>query len=253
MVNRTPRPKCAQRNKEYLNDIHFPQVAKELTPLLFKCASKISRPYYIDNSDLVQEALAHIFCNRDKYDETMSSIMTWCITVAKNKFINIASTGFRDKRCAKDADNNVLGNANFDEIIYFSADDGGCLSNAVVFPTIEDDIHERELISKTKNILRGFSKQVLEIYLNPPDDLVTLVNIRETRQGYRVKRINNQNVSSGVQDKHKAPFSFHIDNESLAIFMNVSKNKVAKAKDEIYGALRKASKECEGCWPTVSI
>ena len=251
MVKRRPRPKCTQRKGKFLGDEHFEQVCQEMTPLLFKYASQIRRPYHIDNSDLVQEALTHIFLNRDKYDERISSIMTWGLTVARRKFMNIAATGFRDKRCPKDSDKKAINPIDFEEMLFFT-EDGAAISDCITLPTVENDIHERELVSNARRRLRGLALNLLDIYLDPPWELLALVNNRMHHQKLRVNHVNKQNKKSRGSEIHKQPFSFHIDNKSLSTFFKVPIHTVVKAKDSLRGELRRASKECGGEWPTVT-
>lgn len=246
MVHRRPRPKCTQRKREFLENEHFEQVAKELSPALFKVASQISRPYYIDNGDLVQEALWHIFRNRDKYDENISSIMTWSLRVAKNKFMNIAANGFRDKRCPKDEDKRALNPIDYEDLLFF-VDSGNSASSIVSNNTVIDDIHEKELIAHARKLLRGFAAELFEVYVSPPPKLLRLVNKRILEQQSRVRHVNRQAKKNGIS---KQPFAFHIDNKSLSIYFNVPIHKVVKAKDTIHGVLRKSSLACGGVWPT---
>lgn len=244
MIQRHPRPKCTQRKRAFLETEHFEQVAKELSPVLHKVASKISRPYYIDNSDLVQEALWHIFRNRDKYDERLSSIMTWSLRVAKNKFMNIAANGFRDKRCPKDSDKKALNPIDYEDLLYVV--DGG-MPNCVTHSTVIEDIHEQELIEHARKRLRGFAATLFEAYIDPPSKLTRLAEQRAAQQRSRVRHVNRQ--SKSMAKSCKEPFAFHIDNKTISIYFNIPIHKVVKAKDAIHGALRKASLACGGEWP----
>lgn len=245
MITRRPKPKCTQRKREFLETEHFAQVAKELSPVLHKVASQIRRPYYIDNSDLVQEALWHIFRNRDKYDERISSIMTWSLRVAKNKFMNIAANGFRDKRCPKDEDKKALNPIDYEDLLFF-VDSSNIMSSIVSHNNVIEDIHERELITHARKLLRGFAAELFNVYVSPPPKLLAMVNKRIKQQQSRVRHVNKQTKTGNVC---KQPFAFHIDNKSLSIYFDVPIHKVVKAKDIIHGVLRKASLVCGGEWP----
>jgi len=239
-----PRPKCTQRNKQFLLDNdHFSQVCQELSPLMYKHARRIYRAHYIKDEDMVQEAFTHIFANREKYDDNLSSIMTWCMKVARNKFLNIAADGFRDKRCPKDEDKRALNPINFEDLLCFSDTEH---SSFVEQPSVEDKIHENEIIDRTKKRLNEFACKMFELYISPPPDLIDMIDKRMTAQRARVIHINRQ---TNNQELHKAASIMSIDNKSMAVYLNVNMSKVAKAKDQIYGALRSAIKDCDGVWP----
>jgi len=221
VIKRQPRPKYNQRNNSYLNDEHINQVFTELEPVLMREARKIARPFFISDEDLVQEALSHIFANRNKYDETMASIKTWCIKVAKRKFYNVAKHHMRMKTSPQNIEGDI-----FFPIEY---DDDSMGDN----PHVEDKIHLNQLVEKIERRLHKLSKEVFWALLLPPDEL-----IEQVRQD-RIETLRERKVG----EREKVPFTFNITNESLATYLNRPYSAVVKAKDDISYAIKKVIAE----------
>lgn len=221
-IKRQPRLKCKQRNNSFLQKPHIDQVLRELTPMLYREARKIKRPSHTYTDDeLVQEALLHIYQNRNKYDENIASIQTWCLEISRRKFYNLAKQAFRNKYHPCDSEGNIIPMTELNEEFV------GTL------PTVEDSIRSQEIITKTQKRLRVLSKKVFWALLTPPDELIEHVR-KEYIQCLRKRHVGN---------RKKIPFAFDITNDNLATFFNVPYTSVIHAKDEIHNAMRLAFKE----------
>jgi RNA polymerase sigma factor (sigma-70 family) len=208
-------------------------VVREIKPVLMREAKKIKRPVFIDEEDLVQEALINIFSNIDSYNSDLSSIKTWCVNIARHKFYNVAKDYYRKKRSPKNENNENIFPEMFDE---------NCSHLINEDPSAFDLMHENELVQETrKRVHNDLSKKIFDVMVSPTPDLINLVNERDKKQSARVKRVNSESNSNS-----KEPKTFHISNEDLACYFGVKSTAVIRAKDKIRIAIRSAVAVCEG-------
>jgi len=208
-------------------------IVQEIKPTLLREAKKIKRPVFIDEEDLVQEALINIVSNLDSFDDEISSMKTWCVNIAKHKFYNVAKDYYRKKRSPKNANNENIFHEVFDE---------NCCDALIENYNPIDVIHEKELITETeKRIHNELSKKIFNIMLEPSHELIELVNDRDNKQKSRVKKVNENEKT-----RSKEPNAFHISNDDLASFFGVKPTAIIRAKDKIRSALRHAINVCNG-------
>ena len=229
---RFPRPVNRFPRSPILDKEEFVNVIQEIQPLLLKAAHHISRPYYIEPEDLVQEALIKIFRTRSKYkSDKKASLKTWIMNVAMRQFYNVAITEYRKKRVPQ----NIHISKAFVEI-----NDMEELSNfkhsneyAPYSCKTEYDLRYKEIIKRTEIKLTPFAKEVFYTMLEPPDKLIKIIKRNQE------KKIENKILGKST----KIPFQFIITTEQLAEHFEVPKHKITKAKNYINNAMRLAFDE----------
>ena len=227
MIVRKPRPKLYPRPKQ-LEQEEIVKTFVDIQPALMREASKIYKPAYISDKDLVQEAYVKILKYINTYDSTKASFKHWCITVAKNNFYTVTLGAFR-KDYKYSPDNKPK---------HVSIDD--CYDH--ISPTtqyhpfsnnVDWDIRYKELIERTRIKLKPFAREVFEALLEPPEELIEQVK-RNRIQKLREKRTGStKNI----------PFEFIARNQHLADHFRVEYKTIVKSKSEISKALEKAIEE----------
>lgn len=230
---RYPRPISRFPRSPLLNNQDFTQVMTEIKPLLLTMAHHISRPYYIDPEDLVQEAMLKIFHTRARYNSNRNaSLKTWILNVALRQFYNIATTEYRKKRVPQ----GIHISKAFVEIGEMEE-----LSNyktlfnkyAPYLCQTEYDLRYKELIKRTEIKLPPFAKEVFRTLLEPPETLIRL--IKKNRQKKIIEKMCGKSS--------KIPFHFTVTTEQLAEHFEVPRYKISRAKECINKAMKKAFEE----------
>jgi RNA polymerase sigma factor (sigma-70 family) len=197
-----------------------------------KAAYHISRPYYIDAEDLVQEAFIKIYRNRDKYDGNLNaSLKTWLVNVALRHFYSIAITEYRMKRVPQGMHlcKSMVSIDNNDENPILSVSS----FNRPFIPydnEIEYELRYKEIIERTELRLKPFARKVFSALLEPPQQLIDKV--------FQSQKQFIANRESGISTK--VPFQFSITAQHLAEYFGVPKYKITKTKNTINDAIKKA-------------
>lgn len=216
MTNR-PRTLLAVRKQQ---SIELNEFVKELTPILYLEAHKINLPNYIDKNDLVQEAWSRIFEHSESYDESKgASFKTWCINVARKRFLTVAKHEFRDKRMPKKIDGTI------GHLVDLT---GMNLKNNLEDP--DHHIMYDDCIKTTRKKLRNLSRKVFDALLNPPDDLMNEIRL-DRIQCLRAKH---------MKKRKKIPYEFAIKSRHLAHYFNVSPTAIIRAKGQIRSVIQQS-------------
>ena len=229
MVVRNPRPRLYPRQKSKttkLTENELLNAIMALKPSLTREASKIFKPNFIDNEDLVQEACLKMLKNYDKYDSEKASLHTWCMMVARKNFYNTALTAFRkDSKHTPD-----------DHQIHVSFDVMPNIPIQKAYPhrcDAEWNIRYDEIVKRTTIRLKPFAKKIFESLLEPPEDLIK--HVKESR----IQKLRERRAGASKN----VPFEFVIRNQHLAEYFDVAYTQITKAKDEINNAMCKAFTE----------
>lgn len=207
-------PSCAAvpiRRHKGITDQEFYQAYPAIQRAASIAAKKIRRHLtYVDDEDLVQEAMEAVYRNRGAYDPCKSSIHTWSVCVARNKIYSIA----RELGAGINGKTFLVDHTQLPK---------GCEMGVVGNTTISQDelIEKREALSIARAMMHDTARQIFDLLINPPDDLVEKVKqdrnnqLRRWHNGRRGRRPNKTYV---------------ISNCILASYLGISDRAVKTAK-----------------------
>ena len=163
----------------------FGKRIEKILPLLYQVAATIARPPHIDDDDLVQEACLHLFRNRHNFDGSIATLNTWCVTVARRRFLNIAKRSYGSTRYPKTT------NGELSRFVSLSG-------VAEITPTKDlsafDKIRFDQIIERIKKKLPPFAKRIFMLYIEMPDEfLMYLESVGATENG-SIHFITNQHL-----------------------------------------------------------
>ena len=163
----------------------FVERIQKILPLLYKVAATISRPKHIDDDDLVQEACMHLFRNRHNFDGSIATLNTWCVTVARRRFLNIAKRSYGSTRYPK----NING-----ELARFVSLSGV----AEITPSNDispyDKIKFEQSLDRVKKRLPKFARQIFMLYIEMPDDFLQYLEKVGATDNGSIHFITNQHL-----------------------------------------------------------
>lgn len=227
---RYPRPIKRFPRNPFENIQEFENIVREIHPLLMFEANKITKPYYIDPEDLVQEALLKLFKNRSVYNSNKgASPITWFLHIAINQFQSVAKTEFRKKRVPQgiNIQKSFMELSDLENVEKFQPLDKPF---APFENEVEYDMRYKEIVKRTETRLSKFAKEVFQALIEPPDKLIQAIE---------------ENIKKKEEDKKKGksvkvPFHFAITSKHLAEYFEVPRHKITQAKDTINNAIIKA-------------
>lgn len=233
-VKRHPRSQTTEPKRHPRSPInetdYFSHVMQEMRPILLKEARKISRPYYIEPEDLVQEAMIKIFKNRNRYRSDLNtSLKTWIITIAKRQFYNIAITENRHKRVPQGMQLNKSF-IDVDDVEDPTTTKTFCNCYYPLTCDTEYKIRYKEIICRTEIRLQSFEKEIFRALLEPPEALVKAIKDKTE------KRLEEKLAGKST----KIPFQFIATADQLAEYFGVPKHRISQAKDSISDAMTRA-------------
>lgn len=194
---------------------------RELRPLVRREAHYIYRPPFIDDDDLVQEALAHIYAKRHQFDAKKSSYKTWALTVARNKLYNIAAYNLRQSRCPMMSNGKAVMELSWDSLEMEPCNPFSC-------PQPAQTIEYLDLVEIVAKKLSPTARRVFKALAEPTADLCQ-VSREDWISSLRKKKVG---------DIERAPKNVRLNSSHVAQHLGLTYSMVAKARRKITNEVR---------------
>lgn len=201
------------------SQVNIERTLKEIRLMVRNEARHIRRAPHLDDEDLVQEVLTHIYANRHQFKAYKSSYKTWALRVARNKLYNIAEKSFRQCRCPTTLDGRRTLEMSWDALEKEQKEP----CNPFCCPQPAQALEYTDLVDCVAERLVPTARRVLKALAYPPDDLC---------------KISRQDWISSLRKKktgqvERVPRNVRLQTSHVAEHLGLTYSVVAKARKKI--------------------